>query len=441
MNKNIRTKYVYYIVSIVACVLLIVGLIAILSGNIKKHTSVKKPKAKPQVTEEVKDIPNPVIRVVLKTNGFQNVVHTQVQLKAEHGIVISVGDTTEEISAGEVVTIAPDDARFQNGVIRATAQDPKGTGEEKITIESLKRGYGVPSYRGIIELRTTAEGIVVVNELPMEQYLYAVIPSEMPAAYELEALKTQAVCARSYAYCQSQELSYPEYEAHVDDSTTYQVYGNSKEQETTRQAVDETKGQKLWYQGQVVKTYYFSTSCGKTTDVTAWGTTVSENNQYLQSVSVSNGTKDYEQELPWYRWSAKIPRTTLSNLVSINTGTTIGTIQKIEVTKRGAGDIALQIVVTGDKGSVTVDTENKIRRALGGKGYTITKQDGTTVDSGDLLPSAFFTVEQQGDTYRIDGGGYGHGIGMSQNGANEMAKEQKTYQDILKLFYMGTEIK
>ena len=87
-----------------------------------------------------------------------------------------------------------------------------------------------------------------------------------------------------------------------------------------------------------------------------------------------------------------------------------------------------------------MQTGEKIRRAFGGSGYEIIRQDGTSTASGNLLPSAFFTVEKSGDTFVIRGGGYGHGIGMSQNGANEMAKKGKSCQEILQLFYQGTEI-
>ena len=104
---------------------------------------------------------------------------------------------------------------------------------------------------------------------------------------------------------------------------------------------------------------------------------------------------------------------------------------------RGLGDVYKR---QGDKGSVTVDTENKIRRALGGSGYEIQKQDGNTVASSALLPSAFFTIGKEGDTFVIKGGGYGHGIGMSQNGANEMARKGKTYIDILTLFFPGITV-
>ena len=144
----------------------------------------------------------------------------------------------------------PDDERFAKGNLRIQAKD----GGE-VTLDSIERGYGVPSYAGTLELRTTAEGLVIINELPVETYLCKVVPSEMPASYELEALKAQAVCARSYAYQQMAEYGYPEYEAHVNDSTDYQVYGNSQAQEASSQAVSETQGQVARVNGQICLLY------------------------------------------------------------------------------------------------------------------------------------------------------------------------------------------
>lgn len=391
-------------------------------------------------TEEEAKVPeqeinNPNIRVLIMTNGYANIVHPSVELSSQTGLTVTYGEEQQEIEAGQILGIAPDDQRFQSGNIRICGCD----GGE-VVIHSIQRGYGTPSYAGTVELRTTAEGIVVINELPVETYLCKVVPSEMPASYELEALKAQAVCARSYAYRQMQEYAYPEYEAHVNDSTDYQVYGNSAEQVLSSQAVEETQGQVARYQGQVVTTYYYSTSCGKTTNLEAWGTPGNEENQYLQAVEVKDEEGDYERELPWYRWTAVVPAETLSNLVGLNTGKDVGTLESVEVTKIGPGGVALQICATGEKGTVTVDTENKIRRALGGSGYEIRKQDGTTVASSELLPSAFFTIRREGDTFVIDGGGYGHGIGLSQNGANEMAKKGKNYIEILTLFFCGVTI-
>ena len=172
----------------------------------------------------------------------------------------------------------------------------------------------------------------------------------------------------------------------------------------------------------------------------AWGTKPGEANAYLQSVEVKGEAGDYEKDLPWYRWEARIPEEVLSRLIRENTKEDIGTVEELTVTKRGPGDVALAIRAAGEKGAVTVETENKIRRALGGEGYEIRKQDGTTVSSSKLLPSAFFTVKKEKDCFVIRGGGYGHGIGMSQNGANEMAKQGMDYREILTLFYQGVTI-
>jgi stage II sporulation protein D len=439
-------KYFFYGMLILICLLIIGGLLAALThreegliGRMRREEEQKNADEGEKAPEEEKApeivINNPNIRVLIMTNGYANIVHPSVEMSSASGFCITFGDQTQEAGPEQPLTFAPDDPRFQSGQIRVSAKD----GGE-IALNSIQRGCGTPSYAGVIELRTTAEGIAVINELPVETYLCRVVPSEMPYTYELEALKAQAVCARSYAYQQMQSFAYPEYEAHVNDSTDYQVYGNSLPQEATNQAVAETGGQVVRYQDRLVTTYYYSTSCGKTAGVEAWGTAPNAENQYLQSVEVKDEQGDYEAGLPWYRWEAKIPAGTLSALISQNTGTNVGTLQSVEVTRSGAGGVALQICATGDAGSVTVDTENKIRRALGGSGYEIVNQAGTAAASTALLPSAFFTIRREGDVFIISGGGFGHGIGMSQNGANEMAKKGKNYIDILTMFFREVSV-
>ena len=378
------------------------------------------------------DSENPLIRVVLKTSGFQGIAHSEVQIRAESGIIIE-----KEQKETKTFTIKPDSDLFKSGSIRIKSKKEN----EKIEIISFTRGCGVPSYRGILELYSTAEGIVIVNEVPLEEYLCGVVPSEMSASFEMEALKCQAVCARSYAYCQMLNFSYPEYQAHVDDSVSFQVYGNSGEKKRTTRAVMETAGEKLWYNKEVVKTYYYSTSSGHSTDIRAWGSEMTEAKAYLKGIPICDENKKaYEKEIPWYRWKASIPENTLRELLELNTGKVIGNIERIEVTKRGTGDVALQLSVKGSEGTIVVETENKIRTVLGGEGYHIEKQDGTVVKSTKLLPSAFFTIAKIGETYIIEGGGYGHGIGMSQNGANEMAKVGKDYKSILQFFYSDAKV-
>lgn len=368
------------------------------------------------------DSKNPLIRVVIKTNGFLQIAHPEVE--------ICVDNT--------VMKIKPDDERFQKGSIIITPSYK----ERKIQICSLKRGYGAPSYGGIIELFSTAEGIIIVNELPVEEYLLAVVPSEMPSSYHKEALKCQAICARSYAYCQMLRFAYPEYEAHVDDSVAFQVYGNSKEQSATNEAVQETAGKKLWYNQEVVKTYYYSTSCGHSTSVEAWGSKITEKNSYLQGVAICDEQgNDYERKLPWYKWKVSIHQISLENRIEGNLGQEIGTLENITVSKRGKGGIVQSLTIYGTKEQLVVETENKIRSLFSGDTYTIEKQDGNMVNSTNLLPSAFFSIAKIGENYIIEGGGYGHGIGLSQNGANEMAKTGMNYEDILTFFYPGTKVK
>ncbi len=419
--------------------LLLAALIVTLQSHalIKKESIQSESESKLPFGNYLPNAENPLIRVVIKTGGFQGVAHNEVQLKVAGGAVLCAGENKKEVADGEVICIKPDDPMFQAGNIFV---EPKTKGAN-ISIPSIVRGCGTPSYRGKLELYTTAEGIVIVNEVALEEYLYAVVPSEMPASYEMEALKCQAICARSYAYCQMLAFAYPEYLAHVDDSVSFQVYGNSGEKEATTRAVQETMGQKLWYKGNIVKTYYYSTSCGHSTDIGAWGTTITEENDYLKGVPVCDEEGNaYEKELPWYRWKATISSEVACGLIERNTGVELGNLQNISITKQGIGGVAMRLEATGSKGTAVVETENRIRSALGGEGYTIEKQDGTVVKSAKLLPSAFFLIAKNGENYIIEGGGYGHGIGMSQNGANEMAKSGKTYEEILPFFYSGTKV-
>ena len=274
------------------------------------------------------------IRVLLMTTGYGSELHGEVRVSSDAGLRVSCQGESIEWNKADTYQILPDDIRFQNGNIRIEPLEEGG----EIRLESIERGCGTPSYAGVLELGAVSGGIVVINELPVETYLCGVVPSEMPASYELEALKAQAVCARSYAFRQMTSYGYPEYEAHVNDSTDFQVYNNSQRQESSTRAVAETEGQVVRYKGEIATTYYYSTSCGKTTSLEAWGTDPGGGGGYLQSVEVCGDQGDYEKDLPWYRWTAQVPVQTLSALVSANTGVQVGTLSSVEVTKRGPGD-------------------------------------------------------------------------------------------------------
>lgn len=393
---------------------------------------------------EEKEVDQSQIRVLLKNEGFENIYHENVTCESEEGLKVVYGEEEvflEEFSihvVEEQLVISLDgEETILEGM--ESIEILSISNEEKIRVSSLERSYGEPEYYGELEIFVVGNQFVIVNKLDLELYLRGVLPSEMPATYELEALKAQAICARSYAYNHMEEYDYPEYNAHIDDSTSYQVYNNLEEGERCNQAIEETAGQMLTYEDEVITAYFFSTSSGMTTTVEAWSGEI-EQYPYLQSVSVSDGVIDYENDLAWYRWSVSVSATSLEEILEKNLEKNIGVLQSVEVTKRGAGDVAIELEIIAEDSSVTVEGEYDIRAALGSGTYAIALNDGSETDGRDLLPSAFFDIEYMEGTYILNGGGFGHGIGMSQNGANEMAKLGMTCEEILEFFYDGVTI-
>ena len=162
------------------------------------------------------------IRVIIKTSGFRDIFFNEAVFCADSGMIVETGEESYETAPGETVVFNPDTEDFNEGRIKLI---PK-SGE--IQFQSVNRGIGTPSYGGTIEVSLYDEGIVVVNEVGIEDYLKKVVPSEMPSGFNLEALKCQAVCARSYAYTELSNNYYSAYGAHIDDSIQFQVYNNSR---------------------------------------------------------------------------------------------------------------------------------------------------------------------------------------------------------------------
>lgn len=395
------------------------------------------------------------IRVIIKTSGFRDIFFNEAAFCADSGMIVETGEESYETAPGETVVFNPDTEDFNEGRIKLI---PK-SGE--IQFQSVNRGIGTPSYGGTLEVSLYDEGIVVVNEVGIEDYLKKVVPSEMPSGFNLESLKCQAVCARSYAYTELSNNYYSAYGAHIDDSIQFQVYNNSPRAESTDTAVDETAGQVLSYNGEVVKTYYYSTSCGSTTDVTLWGNTT-ENYPYFVAECVGGVDRgltltvesefntfikgeneaDYDYDCTLYRWSMEESVKEISEGFARSTGKNVGNIKDIEVLERVNGGAAVKVKVTGDKGETVIDSESAIRAAFGNANVDMNTKLGTTRYAN--LPSTFCVFEKVTEGkkltgFKITGGGYGHGIGMSQNAANKMA-ESMTYAQILEFFYRGTTL-
>ena len=418
------------------------------------------------------------IRVIIKTSGFRDIFFNEAVFCADSGMIVETGEESYETAPGETVGFNQDTEDFNEGRIKLI---PK-SGE--IQFQSVNRGIGTPSYGGTIEVSLYDEGIVVVNEVGIEDYLKKVVPSEMPSGFNLEALKCQAVCARSYAYTQLTNNYYSEYGAHIDDSVSFQVYNNTYDSAEADEAVIATAGMVAVYNGELVKTYYYSTSCGYTADVCAWG---SDEDNYPQYASVRAGTSDYnadiksektfeqfitakdssdyDSEADMYRWKTVIGISELTAHFNSLIGSylrkngsvyilengepsdkvvnDIGNIASIKVIERGCGGVVAALMVEGSKETCIVKGENAVRSLMGNNKCAIITQSREIYN--DILPSAFCIFKPVYDngtlvSYEITGGGYGHGIGMSQNAVKKMS-ETMDYTDILKFFYNNIEIK
>lgn len=387
------------------------------------------------------------IKVLLhgETDG---IYHKEVRLTASENYVVTKNDEVKYYEQGQELQLKEETDTYQ-------VECQNG----KIRLLSTKRASGYPEYRGIIRIQHTEHGFLIVNELPLEEYLYGVVSSEMPSSYPQEALKTQAVCARTYALYQMEQAYYSAYGAHVDDTVNSQVYNNIAETAQSKEAVDDTKGQYLEYDNQAIPAYFYSTSCGTTSDVNdVWvkeeaspeylrghfqgmeeemdGTNLSTEEKFKEFITAK--VECFEQSEDWFRWKGT---TTLKKLTShINKNVkngNIGDITNIEIAERSKGGVLKEIKITGKKGSLTVKGEYQIRKVLCPEKTKLTLNNGEK-RTVDMLPSGYFAIECKKDNVVFSGGGYGHGVGMSQNGAKAMAELDHGYEDILLFYYPGT---
>lgn len=439
----------------------------------------------------IKEETMPYIRVLLKNSDWSGYAHETVRITCDTDYRITYGNAEEEKTeyyhAGEEVNIEKNSSYLKGQRVLIEPEALSG----KLKLLTVNRSQGVPDYRGRIEVFQEGKSLYIINEVLLEEYLYSVVPSEMPASYPEEALKAQAVCARTYAYAKMLHSPLAWFGAHVDDSTSYQVYNNISEKTETTKAVKETAG-KLLYEGEKpAGTYYYSTSCGFGTDAGIWESNP-ETMPYLKAKAIGEGKSGYtaeqltdeeclqdfleegdncsfEKEEEWYRWYytvEKIDSNTIkerlkkryeANKNQILTWNgkdgyeskkigELGEIQDIYVETRNPGGIAYELIIKGEKAQIKVMTEYNIRYVLNDGVSKVIRQDGSEASSTTLLPSAFFTIsaDKEGENvvgYTIRGGGYGHGLGMSQNGAKCMAAAGWNYQDILLFFYEGCRIK
>ncbi|NLO91781.1 MAG: SpoIID/LytB domain-containing protein [Elusimicrobia bacterium] len=303
--------------------------------------------------------------------------------------------------------------------------------------------------RGQLELRADSgrRGITAINVVPIEEYLYGVISSEMPWYYPMEALKAQAVLARTYAYRNIGKHSGQGYD--LCDSQHCQVYGGvSAEKPSVVQAVDATRGAALFYEGKPVEAVFSSNSGGVTSsgkdagwaDMPYWASVSDLKDEepafssprslgeFLEGEPQSYSSPSNYVKKRSYRWERLVPAQTIQARSAAKKD--IGSLLSVSVAKRSPSGRVAAVKLRGSKGSLLISKEYEIRKYL----------------SAGLLRSTFFTVESvyaaNGalDSVIFRGAGWGHGVGFCQSGSSGRAEAGQDYIEILSHYYPGTEL-
>lgn len=254
-----------------------------------------------------------------------------------------------------------------------------------------------------------------IIEIPFEEYIIGVLAGEMPAKFELEALKAQAVAARSYVL-KKMENKNNDYDVvdtvmnqvYIDESKLKDKWKNNYEENYNKikNAVELTKGEYLVYDDEIVEAFFFSTSTGKTENVEE---VFSETLPYLRSVDST--------------WDSEVsPVFSETNTINIEEF-----YKKLELNY--SDDFNIEILETTSTGRIKKLKVNGIEM----NGNEFTKKLG--------LRSNYFTITKLENNVLITTKGYGHGVGMSQYGAQAMALKGYKYDEILKYYYQNVEIK
>ena len=418
-----------------------------------------------------------VVRVGLTDNKFQNVLKQTITIYGTAECDICDRESRKIISR----VPANGEVTIKNGITgldvtingrTATLRDfvvicPQGV----LGVKDLTRKGKPALYHGAFEVvqKEDRKGFYLVNLVETQEYLKGVVPNEMPVRFGLEALKAQAVAARNYVLTPRTQ-AYKEF--NVVDSVASQVYyGVNTEADLATRAVMETDGIVALYNNEPILALYSSTAGGYTESYShAFSDPLTKmfpsiNKPYLVAVPDKSEFKSLEDEAdakkfyeskvpsfdiesPYYRWKKEWAVGELENVLKLTMiaqsktgfihpafkqGDDLGKIKDIKVMKRGASGKAVEVELMTSKGCYRISKELVIRRVF--------QKDGVS------LPSANIIFEKQLDNYgnvvdvTIFGGGFGHGVGMSQYGAGYMAtKLNQPYYNILRHYYTGINL-
>lgn len=299
--------------------------------------------------------------------------------------------------------------RGANGIFSADGRSLK-----RLTVSApSKIRINGKSYRGLFDFYPADKGLLVVNELPIEEYLVGLINCEISSLWPVEAVKAQAVIARSYAIYQKDSRRAALY--HLESSVMDQVYdGVDIEDSRASRAVEETAGEVLTYSGAVIQAFYHS-NCGGHTEAASnvWGADL----PYLQGVDCR-----YCLNAPSARWETVLPLKKIELLLKA-AGYRLSDLSGLRPGVTNRSGRLQDLTLSTAKGDLRVSAVN-FRKAIG---YSVIK-------------STNFSVRTRGDDLIFTGLGNGHGVGLCQWGSKQRAGDGFSYREILSYYYPGVSI-
>ena len=309
---------------------------------------------------------------------------------------------------------------MQFATVTTEIADTSNTDQQNPTVQQY-------DYKEYAKIKLLHEATGQVEELEIDKYLYGVVAAEMPASFELEALKAQAIVARTYTIYKIKNSGGKHGEAHICDNSTCCQAWISKEDRMAKwedgqkeeywnkivNAVDSTEGKIITYEGEPINAFFHSNSGGNTeVPLNVWG---GSGYPYLQVVATS-GEDAYSQ---------------YNSVVELTKAEVIEKIKAVhsEFQIDFAKEDAIKILEY---------TESERIKTIKFGNVNLSGVEARTIFG---LKSAKFTVEQiEGEKIKFTVIGYGHGVGMSQTGADALAKQGSDYEGIIKHYYIGVEI-
>ena len=347
-----------------------------------------------------------VIRVAISRNTTQFTLKTSGKVYA---LELKTGQKYMllERSVYEVKYISPARLAVAGATLESPVKLVAADGGDRIKLNGR-------FYRGDLYMRTTAaEKLEVIEHLSIEDYLYGVLPVEMSPDWPLEALKAQAVASRTYALKNAD----PKKDYDMTDGVETQVYnGASGMNSRIIVAVDSTRGEVLKYKGKLITAFFHACCGGHTASASsAWGETIVKPLYGVKDPFCSNSTH--------FNWEYYATTRDLLAFIQ-NSGAEALKIKGIRISKRDRSGRALKLKFMTDAGSFTADAV-ELRKSFGTYG----------------IKSTFITRIAPGNGgYEFYGRGWGHGVGMCQDGAKQMALNGRNYKKILHQYYPGASI-